>query len=111
MPLPILTLSTSGSCPHGIPATFVATSSKVLIDAAPAMLDGDQAMVAGCPFTVPSGKPQPCVTAKLVMKATKVMAEGRPVILQGPADMCQSAEQIVQGPLAYTGVQTKVMAT
>jgi hypothetical protein len=43
--------------------------------------------------------------------ASKVLVEGRAVILQSPGDICQSAEQVPQGPVAYTKVQTKVVAT
>jgi uncharacterized Zn-binding protein involved in type VI secretion len=111
MPFPIHTLATQANCPHGAKATFIATSSKVLIEGAPAMLEGDQAMIAGCPFTVPTGKPQPCIKAKLEMKAQKVRIEGKGVILQGPADLCESAEQIPQGPVTYATVQTKVLVT
>jgi hypothetical protein len=32
-------------------------------------------------------------------------------MLQGPGDLTQSAEQIPQGPLIYSGVQMKVTAT
>jgi uncharacterized Zn-binding protein involved in type VI secretion len=111
MPLPILTALAQAQCPHGGKTTFAATSSKVLIDNGPVFVQGDCAPIAGCAFTVPSGKPQPCVQGLLVMAATKVMVEGKPAMLQGPADIGQSGEQIPQGPIAYASVQTKVTAT
>jgi hypothetical protein len=111
MPLPVLTLSTQANCPHAAKASFLATSSKVLIDGTPAMLQGDQVLVAGCPFTVPSGKPQPCIKANLIMQAVKIKIESKGVIVQSPADMCESAEQIPQGPVVYAQVQTKMIVT
>lgn len=110
MPLPVLTLLTQGQCVHGGKATFIAKSTKVLIDGGPALLLGDQVLVAGCAFNV-SGKPQPCVKGLNVMPAVKLVIEGKPAILQGPADLTQSAEQIPGGPLIYSGVQTKALAT
>lgn len=90
---PILTALTVAQCTHGGPATLMATSSKVLIEAGPALLSGDQVMIVGCAFTVPTGKPQPCVKGQLPMPSSKVMAEGKPVMLKGPADLGISAEQ------------------
>ncbi len=111
MPFPVLTALTQAQCTHAAKATFVATSSKVLIDNGPVVLSGDPVPIAGCPFTVPPGKPQPCVKGVLSMPASKVMVEGKPAMLQGPGDMGQSAEQIPQGPLIYSSVQMKVTAT
>lgn len=111
MPFPIHTLATQANCPHAAKASYAATGAKVLIDGSPAMVQGDMAAVAGCPFTLPNGKPQPCVQVKLPQVATKVMIGNKPAVLQGPADLAQSAEQIPQGPAVYAKVQTKVIAT
>ena len=111
MPFPIHTLGTQANCPHGGKATFAATGAKVLIDGSPAMVQADMATVAGCAFTLPNGKPQPCVQVKLLQAATKVTVGGKPAILVGPGDMAQSAEQIPQGPTVVAKVQSKVTAT
>lgn len=111
MPQPVITALAQGNCAHGGKATFVSTASKVLFDSGPPLVLGDKGIVAGCAFTVPTGKPQPCVTVLLMQTASKVLVEGRAVILQSPGDICQSAEQVPQGPVAYTKVQTKVVAT
>jgi hypothetical protein len=111
MPMPILTALAQANCPHGGKVTFLATSSKVLIEAGPAFVQGDQAPIAGCAFTIPPSKPQPCVKGLLTMPSAKVLIEGKPAILRGPADIGQSAEQAPQGPLIYATVQTKVIGT
>src|SRR5690606_24268109 len=98
-------------CTHAAPATIAASSTKVLIDNAPAVLSGDQVAIAGCPFTVPPGKPPPCVTGRLTMPATKVIIEHMPAMLKGAADLRLSPEQAPNGPLTHTTVQTKVIAT
>ena len=54
--------------------------------------------VAGCAFTVPAGKPQPCVKVQWTQPAPRVKVGGQPVILQASAGLCHSAEQIPQGP-------------
>jgi hypothetical protein len=40
-----------------------------------------------------------------------VMAENKPVLLMNPADICQSGDQIPQGPVGWTSIQAKVLAT
>lgn len=111
MPFPIHTLGTQANCPHGGKATYAATGAKVLIDGNPAMVQGDMATVAGCAFTLPNGKPQPCVQIKLPQVASKVMIDNKPAVLMSPGDLGQSAEQIPQGPAITAKVQTKVVAT
>jgi len=111
MTIPIATMASVVQCPHGIKANLVTATAKVLVDSAQPLVVGDKGTVAGCPFTVPTGKPQPCVTALLTKAATKVLAEGKPVLLMNPADICQSAEQIPQGPVIWSTIQAKVLAT
>jgi hypothetical protein len=111
MPLPVLTLAAQAQCPHGMPASFMATGAKVLVLSSPVLVAGDQVMIVPCAFTVPAGKPQPCVKGVVPTAATKVLVGGKPAILKGPSDLAQSAEQIPQGPLVYSSVQTKVIAT
>jgi uncharacterized Zn-binding protein involved in type VI secretion len=108
---PILNALASANCPHGSKASFLATSTKVMIEMGPVFITGDQCMIVPCAFTVPTSKPQPCVKGVVVTPASKVLVEGKPVIVQGPADMAQSAEQIPAGPLVYGSVQMKVLAT
>ena len=37
-----------------------------------------------CPFTIPGPKPQPCVTLKWLMPATRMLINGQPALLQTP---------------------------
>jgi hypothetical protein len=112
MPMPVLTAATQANCPHQMKVIFGATASKVLVAGSPPLLESDKATVGPtCPFTVPSGKPQPCVVAKLELKTAKVTVEGRSAVLQSPADLCESADKIPAGPVAYVNVQTKVIAS
>jgi hypothetical protein len=111
MTIPIVTMATKIQCPHAIPGTLITSTAKVMVENMPPLVMGDKGMIAGCPFTVPSGKPQPCATALLTKAATKVLAENKPVLLMNPADLCQSADQIPNGPVVWAMIQSKVLAT
>ena len=111
MPGPIVTMNTQTQCPHGAKGTLIPGATKVLIDNGVALVAADQGTFAGCPFTMPNGKPQPCVKALLTLTASKVMMENKPALLMNPSDMAQSAEQIRNGPVVWTDIQSKVIAT
>ncbi|MFN9630917.1 MAG: hypothetical protein ACK59A_11920 [Cyanobacteriota bacterium] len=105
----ILTQATIATCPHAIPVTISASGSKLQISGSPVALQGDQGSIAGCPFTTPEPKPQPCVTAEFAKAASKVSSGGTPVLLVNPSDQCK-AGQIPNGPVVWTTPQTKVLA-
>lgn len=106
----IVTLGTSISCPHAIPAVIAASGSKLLVVGTPAAMQGDTATVSGCPFTIPGPKAQPCVTAELTKTAAKVTSGGVAVLLVNPSDLCKSADQVTNGPITWAAPQSKVMA-
>lgn len=110
MTTPIVTMATAASCPHSIPITIAATGVKVLILGSVVAVNGDKGLVAGCPFTTPDGKPQPCVKADFLRASSKVQSGGVPVLLINPSDICKSGE-IPNGPVIWTTPQTKVIAT
>lgn len=110
MSVSIVTQGTMVNCPHAIPATIPATGAQVLIDGTPAAVQGDKGLVAGCPFTLPNGKPQPCATAEFTKAATKVTTGGKPVLLMNMSDLCKSADMVTNGPVVWSTVQIKVLA-
>lgn len=103
-------IGASGMCPHGGPLQVVPSQVRVLLGGQPAASVTDQFVIAGCAFTVPGPKPQPCVTAKF-LPAIKVLLSGNPAVLKGGGLICQSAEQISQGPPSVTATQVKVTGT
>lgn len=111
MPGPVLHTGASATCPHGGMLTIVAASPRVQVSGMPAAVLTDQGLVAGCAFTVPPSKPQPCVTTRWMVGATRVMANGQPLLINPCVAICQSAEQIPGGPPIITGSQTRVIAT
>ncbi len=111
MPGPVLHAGASATCPHGAPLNIVAASPRVTVSGMPVAVLTDQGMVAGCPFTVPGPKPQPCVTTKWLVGATRVVASGQPVLINPCVALCLSAEQIPGGPPVIMASQTRVVAT
>ena len=118
MPGLILHVAATMSCFHQAPATVQPAQTKVLVGGGPVATAANPITVAGCPFQVPilpSGtKPQPCVTVRWSMPATKVTVLGQPVLIQpapglGPG-VCQSIEQIPQGAPTVSAIQMKVTA-
>lgn len=110
MPGPIFDVGGSAMCPHGIPVTVVSTNTRVLLGGVPAATMGDTYMVAGCPFTLPGGKPQPCVRAQWLTPATRVLVNGQPVIVQSTTGLAISADQIPNGPPMIVSAQPRVIA-
>jgi hypothetical protein len=106
----LLSVGAGAMCPHGAPLQVVPAQAKVLLGGQPAATVGDNFLITGCPFTVPTGKPQPCVTARFA-PATKVLLSGTPAVLRSSTSLCQSPEQIPQGPATIMTTQVKVTGT
>jgi Domain of unknown function (DUF4280) len=101
-------------CPHGAQVSTVSSNSKVLVGGQPVATVSDTFTIAGCPFQIPVGpgtKPQPCVKVQWLVPATRVLVNGQPPILSTSAGLCQSAEQIPQGPPSVSTTQMKVSGT
>lgn len=111
MPGPVLHVGTTAMCPHAGTLNIVAASPRVMVSNMPVAVLTDQGLVAGCVFTLPNGKPQPCVTTKWILGATRVLANGQPVLINPVVAICQSAEQIPAGPPVISASQTRVIAT
>ncbi|MFI2073618.1 PAAR-like protein [Streptomyces triculaminicus] len=111
MPGTLLHTGASVSCPHGATAQTTTSNTKVFVGGAPVATLTDTTTVAGCPFQVPVGagtKPQPCVRVQWQAPATRVLVDGRPALLNTSTGLCQSAEQIPQGPPVIASTQTTV---
>ena len=102
------------SCPHGAPAQVAAVQPRVLVGGLPVALISDKIVATGCPFTVPPGKPQPCLLATWLMPTARVLVNNQPAMVlpaPGPGPgMFQSADQIPAGPPIVTAVQARVFA-
>jgi hypothetical protein len=105
-------------CTHGAQATIAPSQPRVLVNGQPIATMASLMTVAGCPFQIPVGadtKPQPCVLIKWLMPSTRFLVGGQPAALlpapgAGPG-ICQSIEQIPQGPPMVSVVQTRVIGS
>lgn len=95
-------------CQHGAPTTITASSGRVKVNGQPAVTVADQYIVSGCPFTVPPGKPQPCVQIKWIKPASRVLIDGKPAVLQSSSGLCITATQAPQGTPQVVATQTRV---
>lgn len=95
-------------CPHAGQVTTISTNTRVLVSGQPVATFADTFVIAGCVFTVPGPKPQPCVKVQWITPATRVMVNGQPALLQTSTGICQSVEQIPQGPPTPVAVQALV---
>lgn len=110
MPGPVLHTGTTANCPHGGMLNIIAASPRVTVSGMPAAVLTDQGLVAGCVFTVGT-KPQPCVTTRWIAGATRVLANGQPLLINPCVALCISADQIPGGPPIISASQTRVIAT
>lgn len=108
MPGPVVHIGASAQCPHGMPVQIMA-SSKVLVGGMAAALQTDQGLVTGCPFMAGT-KPQPCVTVKWLAGATRVTSNGVPLLINPSPGICQSPDQVPNGPPTILSTQTRVVA-
>src|SRR5688500_5486852 len=114
MPGPLIHVGITAMCPHGGSVSVVTSNTRVRVRGQPVATLADNYPIAGCPFQIPVGagtKPQPCVKVQWVTPAARVKVLGQPVILQASVGVCQSAEQIPQGPPSVTVAQTRVVGT
>jgi hypothetical protein len=100
----------SAICPHGGQVSTISTNARVLVGGQPVATFGDTYLVAGCAFTVGS-KPQPCVKVRWLVPAARVRVGGQPAMLQTSTGLCQSAEQIPQGPPSVVATQVRARGT
>ena len=114
MPGPLLHVGAVAACPHAAPANIMPSQTRVLVSGQPVATISSQITIAGCPFQIPAGpamKPSPCLTAKWLMPAVRVLVMGQPAALAPGPSLAQSPEQIPQGPLILSVVQARVIGT
>ena len=87
MPGFLLHLGATVLCAHGGQAQPTVTSPRVKVGGQPIVTQSGPYTIAGCPFATGAG-PMPCVTGQWVMGATRVRANGEPVLLQDSQAIC-----------------------
>jgi hypothetical protein len=106
MPGFILHVGATVMCSHGGSAQPTAPNARVLVSGQPVVTMAAPYVVAGCPFNV-SGGPSPCITAQWVIAATRVLANGQPLVLVDSQAICMPNGT----PLIVAATQTRAVAT
>ncbi|MBO0655503.1 hypothetical protein J1792_22805 [Streptomyces triculaminicus] len=104
----LLHVNATVTCPHGARATVLPAQARVVVSGNFAASVADQYTVTGCPFTVVN-KPQPCVTIRWVAPSTRIRINGSPAVLRSSTGLCQSPEQVPQGPPNVSVVQQRAV--
>ena len=120
MPGFLLHVNATMQCTHMGKATIAPSQPRVTVTSPTQTVATMSSViaVAGCPFQIPVGagtKPQPCVLVKWALPSTRFLVAGQPVALvpapgSGPG-ICQSVEQIPQGPPIVGAFQTRVIGS
>jgi uncharacterized Zn-binding protein involved in type VI secretion len=110
MPGFLLHVGATVTCPHTGSVIIISTNKRVLVTGQPVATLNDTYTVAGCKFSVPGPKPQPCVRVDWLQPANRVRINGHPAILHSSIGICRSAplEQARQGPPTVMSTQVKV---
>ena len=106
---PLLHVGAVAMCPHGGQVSAIPSTPRVLLGGQPAVTMSDTFLVAGCVFTIPPAKPQPCIKVQWLVPAARVLMGGKPALLSTSSGLCQSAEQIPGGPPSVTVTQVRAM--
>jgi len=112
-----LTIATTTSCFHQAPATIAPAQTAVTILGQPVATSSSQIGVVGCPFTLPTATPQPCLAITWAMVSIKVTVQTQPMLLMPAPNsgiapgICKGAPQLPQGPAMVKVNQIKVFAT
>jgi hypothetical protein len=100
-------------CPHGGFVQIISANVRVKVDGAFAALATDQSVVSGCPFQIPIGtgtKPSPCITVRWLVTDLRVKVNGTPTLSTSSVGICQTAEQIPQGPVSIVNTQVRTQS-
>jgi hypothetical protein len=101
-----LTTQSSLSCPHG--GTIIGTpkAPKVSFGGAPALTKGDSFQIIGCSFTLPGGKPSPCMTIEWVTTDSKFQTGDQSTLSEASVGLCKADTGAPQGSVSVSSTQT-----
>jgi hypothetical protein len=105
MPAPIVHYGASVTCFHSGLAQPLVLSPRVLVSGQQVVTLATPYSITGCALA--SGSTPPCVTANWMSGATRVLANGAPVILQTSQAVCVPTGQ----GLFVINTQLRVIAT
>jgi hypothetical protein len=95
-------------CPHGGTVTITTSNTRTKAGGDYVVRMGDTFMIAGCPFTLPSGTPHPCVRVQWDTSARHSIVLGDAPLLQSSLGWCVAADEVRQGAVMINVVQPRV---
>lgn len=107
----LLHVGATVQCFHGAPASAPTGAQRVKLSGDPLWTVDVTPSVTACPFTLPNGVRQPCVTVRWTAGATRIKAGGRAVVLRNSPSQCLSAAQIPQGVASVAAAQHRAVGT
>jgi hypothetical protein len=99
--VPILTTSSTVTCPHLGRAVLLTTNAVARVAGAPALLMTDLHVVTGCTSI------SPCVLITWSCGATRMTLNGVPLLLQSSIGTCYNASLIPQGVAIVAQAQSQ----
>ena len=106
----LLTIASQVMCPHGGQAILATTNSAVMADGAPALLESDIHMIAGCPFAI-GPKYSPCVRIEWSAGTAMSDTNGTKFLNQQSIGQCLGVEGATQGLALVVQTQSKADGT
>ena len=104
----LLTTASILMCPHGGTVTAVSSNTRATAGGAPLVRASDTFIIAGCPFTLPSATPSPCVTVQWISPDARSRAGGDFTLSEASVGLCLAATQAPQGTVLISSTQPKV---
>ncbi|HBL57105.1 MAG TPA: hypothetical protein DDZ80_00555 [Cyanobacteria bacterium UBA8803] len=104
-----LTTTSTILCPHGARATLLTTNTQVFANGSPVLLESDIHPIIGCPFTLPGGKPSPCIRIEWSAGSTKTTTNTTAPLVKNSIGKCYNAENALQGVAIIANTQIKVI--
>lgn len=110
MPGQALTTASSMTCPHG--GKVIGTAKgKLMAGGAPVLTDKDAFQIAGCTFTLPNGKPSPCIVIEWKVTDLKPTAGGGATLSTTSVGLCKADTGAPQGTVMVQSTQPAVKTT
>ncbi len=107
MPGFLLHLGAQVMCAHAGQAQPTAVEPRVLVSGQPVTTLAAPYVIAGCALPPPIAANGPCLTAQWITGATRVLANGLPVLLLDSQAICAPTGT----PLLIVATQTRVTGT
>lgn len=106
-----LTTQSVMACPHGGQVQASTSNSRTKADGAFVLRSSDTFTISGCPFTLPTGSPHPCVSVKWAVTTTRNKVVSNPVLAKDSMGLCLAGDNVPQGPVQVQQAQTRVKGT